>query len=820
MKVLKFGGSSVAKPKRILQIIDILKDYEAKGEKFAVVFSAFGGVTDYLIDMCELAEKGDDSYKEKIQAFKQRHLEAVDELMTVENKQKMMSDILENHNHLENLLEGIKLLGEASDRTMDHVLSFGERNSAYIISHAMRQRGLDCHYLDARKVICTDSQFRAAKVDFDTTNEYIQGHFHSRKDIAVITGFVAKNANGVTTTLGRGGSDYTCAIFAAALQAEAIEIWTDVNGVMTADPRKVPNAFTIPSMTYAEAMEMSHFGAKVIYPPTIQPALQKNIPLYIKNTFEPEFKGTLVSHEADDGKNPIKGVTSIQEVTLLTLQGSGMMGVPGSSARLFGSLGRAKVNIILITQGSSEHSITFAIDPKQTPKALETLNEEFINEMQQGLINPVKVENDLCTVAVVGENMKAQPGVAGHMFNALGKNGVNIVAIAQGSSELNISTVIKREDEEKALNAMHEAFFLSDTKVLHVFMVGVGLIGSTLLEQIQAQNKILRERQSLEIKIVGLSNSRKMLFDKNGLDLSNWKENLLVNGTPRETLEDFIGEMKSLNLRNSIFIDNTASADVAKHYASILDASISISTPNKVAASANYTSYKSLKDLAKKRNVEFVFETNVGAGLPVISTLENLTSSGDVITQIEGVLSGSLSFIFNTFKSGASFSDVVREAKSAGFTEPDPREDLSGKDVQRKILILSREAGYPLEMEDITIEPLLPKPCMEARSVDDFFVELDKANDYFSNLLAEAEAKQHKLRFVASMIDGKATISLKSVDASHPFYGLSGSDNIVVFTTERYSNTPMVIRGPGAGAAVTAAGVFAEIITIGNRLFE
>ncbi len=820
MKVLKFGGSSVAKPERILQIIEILKSYYSRGEKFAVVFSAFGGVTDSLIEMSQLAEKNDVTYKDRLKAFKLRHIQAVKELISEENQAPILKDMEENHRDLENLLVGISLLGEASDRTMDHVLSFGERNSSYLISHVMKQHGIQASYLDARKVVRTDHTFRSAKVNFQSTNDNIKAYFKTHNEIQVITGFVGQTENGITTTLGRGGSDFTCSIFAAALDAESIEIWTDVNGVMTADPRKVPKAFTMISMTYEEAMEMSHFGAKVIYPPTLQPALNKKIPLYIKNTFNPDFIGTLVSEKRDDGKSPVKGVTSISGISLLTLTGRGMVGVFGISARLFGALGRAKVNIILITQGSSEQSITFAIKPDQADDAVQAIEEEFKFERQSNLIDPVKVENDLSVVAVIGENMKTRPGVAGRLFNSLGKNGVNIIAIAQGSSELNISTVIRTKDEKKALNAMHEAFFLSDAKSLHLFMVGVGLIGGTLIEQIKKQAESLRKNQSIEIKIVGLSNSRKMLFNEEGIDLENWQKDLEEKSEPLVSIPAYIEKMKSLNLQNSIFLDNTASPDVAGHYETVLDSSISVSTPNKIAVSSSFLQYQRLKNIAKLRNVLFMYETNVGAGLPVISTLNDLMSSGDTILKIEGVLSGSLSFIFNNFKKGVSFYDIVKEAQKAGYTEPDPRTDLSGKDVRRKILILARESGYPMESNDIIIDPVLPEACMTAPTVDEFFDTLTSENAYFENLLEEANKENKKLRIIATLENGKARIGLKKVDASHPFYSLEGSDNMIAFTTERYKDRPLVIRGPGAGAEVTAAGVFAEIITIGNRLFS
>ncbi len=817
MKVLKFGGSSVAKPERIMQIVEILKQYYAKGEKFTVVFSAFGGVTDQLIGMCQDAQNNKD-FSLSLGAFRERHVTAVEALIEEQNKENILLDLKENHDDLEKLLTGISLLGEVSPRTLDHVLSFGERNSAYIISHVLKENGINAAYLDARKVLKTNSNFNNAKVNLKKTYSNIKEYYKNHQEIQIVTGFVGSTEQGVTTTLGRGGSDYTCSLLAAGLGADCMEIWTDVNGVMTADPRKVPKAFTIPTMTYSEAMEMSHFGAKVIYPPTLQPALHENIPLYIKNTFEPDFIGTLISDKKDDGKNPIKGVSSISSVSLLTLQGSGMVGVSGISARLFGALGRAKVNVIIITQGSSEHSITFAIQPNQIAMAKETIHQEFEYERQSGLVDDIKIEEGLSAIAVVGENMRYQPGMAGRLFSALGKNGVNIVAIAQGSSELNISTIIKQEDEKKALNAIHEAFFLSHTKSLHLYMVGVGLIGSTLIRQIQEQAAYLKENNALEIKIVGLANSKQMLFNEEGIDLNDWAEELKEKGTNYQRIHQFIDKMKAMNLQNSIFLDNTANSQVAQSYENILDASISVSTPNKIAVSSTFLQYQRLKNIAKQRNVSFMYETNVGAGLPVISTLNDLMNSGDKILKIEGVLSGSLSFIFNNFNETNDFYTIVKEAQKAGYTEPDPRDDLSGQDVRRKILILSREAGYTMESKEVQIHSILPQSCIDAKTVDDFFEELKKNNKHFDTLRKKAENKGEKLRMIATLENGKAEIALRSVDANHPFYSLSGSDNMIVFTTERYKERPLVVRGPGAGAEVTAAGVFAEVITIGNKL--
>ena len=817
MKVLKFGGSSVGTPERIKSIIGILKEYRKRGEKFTVVFSAFSGVTDSLIEMATKAANADTSYMDTYKAFQKRHVVAIKKLLSGAREKKALAEMKETHQTLKDLLNGIFLVREASPRTMDYVLSFGERSSAYIIAHALTEAKIASEFLDARTIIQTDKSFGAAQVDLDATYELIEAHYNNTSKVQIVTGFIASDKGGLTTTLGRGGSDYTAALIGAGLNAKAIEIWTDVDGVLTADPRKVKSALTIPTMTYGEAMEMSHFGAKVIYPPTIQPAYTKNIPIYIKNTFNPTFGGTFISNKKDEKGPAVKGISSIGNISLLTLSGSGMFGVPGTAGRLFNALAQANVNIILITQGSSEYSISFAVQPKDAKKAKKAVEKEFTHEMRSNLVNAIKVEDDLAVVAIIGENMRYQPGISGMLFRSLGKNGINAIAIAQGSSELNISVVINKEDEAKALNALHASFFLSDTKEIHLFMIGVGLIGSTLIKQIKAQADYLREKQSVEIKVIGLSNSKKMLFNKEGIDLNNWKDNLLAS-EEKTSFSGFIKRMKELNLSNTIFIDNTANKEIDKYYEGILDSSISISTPNKIATSSSYAQYQTLKQTAEKRGVQFAYETNVGAGLPVISTLNDLINSGDRIIKIEGVLSGSLSFIFNSFKEGTKFSEIVKAAKEKGYTEPDPREDLSGLDVRRKLIILSRETGLAMEPEHVNIQNILPKACNDAATVDQLMKEIKKADDYFEAMRKEAADKGGVLRMIAKLEEGKASIALESVGPDHPFYSLSGSDNMIVFTTERYRERPLVVTGPGAGAEVTAAGVFAEIIKIGNYL--
>jgi aspartokinase/homoserine dehydrogenase 1 len=816
MKVLKFGGSSVASADRIQNIVSIVRPRIDAGEKLTIVFSAFGGITDMLIEMSELASQGKDKYIALYHQFKDRHNTAAKELLSDDKYLAVSAALDDNHETLKDLLKGIFLVREVSPRTMDYVLSFGERNANYIIAMAMSERGIQAEYLDARKIIKTNKDFGSAKVNFNLTDEAIKTYYADHDKVQIVTGFIGSDIGGLTTTLGRGGSDYTAAILAGALEAEVLEIWTDVDGVLTCDPRKVKQAFTIPQLSYAEAMEMSHFGAKVIYPPTIQPALRKGIPIYIKNTFNPEFVGTRIHKEHDATfKSTIKGISSLGNLSLIRLQGSGMMGVPGVSGRLFTALGKEKINVILITQASSEHSISIAVSDKEAKSAIEAISEEFAKEIEDALIEPIKAEKDLCVVAIIGEQMKNVPGVAGRLFEGLGKNGINIIAIAQGSSELNISFVINKSDEAKALNAIHDSFFLSDTKRIHVFMIGAGLIGSTLLQQMEEQKEILRTQNGLEIKVCGIANTKKMIFDENGIQLSQWK-NKLTESSEASDPSGFVDKMIEMNLSNTIFIDNTADTQIPDLYKKIFQASISVATPNKIAASSVYDNYLSLKQIARKHNVQFLFETNVGAGLPVISTMRNLIHSGDRIIKIEAVLSGSVSFIFNNFDGTKPFSQLVTDAKELGYTEPDPRDDLSGADVKRKITILAREAGYAVNTDDVSIHPILPDVCMQATSVDSFFATLKQEDAYFDKMLADAKNKGGSLRFIAKAEDGKVSCGVEIVTADSPFYNLAGSDNMIVFTTQRYKQRPLVVRGPGAGAEVTAAGIFAEIISAGS----
>jgi len=820
MKVLKFGGSSVAQPDRIRNIYSIIQPRIKAGEKLSIVFSAFGGVTDQLIGMIENASKGNDNYTEFFIECKDRHYVAIKDLMSGDDQSGLLAEIDVLFLKLENILKGVFLLREASDRSYDYVMSFGERLSNLIISRFFTSQGTSSTFLDARKVIVTDSEFRSAAVFMDQTAKNINEYVDQNKETThIVTGFIAADQQGRTTTLGRGGSDYTAAIFASSLNAEALEIWTDVDGVLTSNPNDVPKAFSIKEMSYEEAMEMSHFGAKVIYPPTIQPVLAKQIPTYIRNTFNPENIGTKIHSNPDvQSTGSIKGLSSLNGVSLMTVSGTGMQGVPGVAARIFNSLAANKINVILITQASSEHSICFSIQSEKSGIAAEILKAEFSKEIEKEMINDIIAEKDISIIAAVGEAMKNQPGIAGKIFSTLGRNGINIEAIAQGSSELNISFAVHTKDEVKALNLIHDTFFRNTVKTLNIFVVGTGLIGGTLIQQLISYRDTLLKENGIEMKVIGLSNSRKMFFAKNGIELNNWKS-LLEESEQQADVNAFVDAMVGMNFSNAIFIDNTASSEVPTHYKRILSNNISISTPNKVASSSPYEEYLELKNIAKNKNVKFLFETNVGAGLPVISTIKDLKNSGDKILKIEAVVSGSISYIFNKYKSGISFHDIVKEAQTKGLTEPDPRDDLNGSDVMRKITILTRESGYKINQSDVELSPILPEECMQANSVEDFFQSLKDKDDYFKTMLEKADQDGKRLRFIASMDEGQAKVSLESVDESSPFYNLSESDNMIAFYTKRYNVSPLVIRGPGAGADVTAAGVFAEIIQIANENF-
>ena len=652
-------------------------------------------------------------------------------------------------------------------------------------------------------------------VDFAITNKQIQETFSGFKGKAVVPGFISKNKKGEFTTLGRGGSDFTAAIIAAALDAEVLEIWTDVNGFMTADPRVIRKAYTIPELTYSEAMELSHFGAKVIYPPTILPVYQKGIPIQIKNTFEPENPGTKIVKGVKNGfDRPIKGISSISGITLLTIQGIGMVGVTGISMRLFTALASVNVNVILISQASSENSISIAIDEKAIEIAEYAIRQEFEKEITNGQVNKIEMESDVSVVAIVGENMKHTTGVAGKLFSTMGKSGVNIIAIAQGASELNISWVVKNDELRKTLNVVHESFFLSEFVELNIFLMGIGTVGGNLLQQVQQQQERLLKEKHLRLKLAGVANSKRMVFNRDGIEIASFKEKLNQSDNVSR-LQAFVDEMKAMNIYNSVFVDCTASDAVAEVYNQVLDANISIVTANKVAASSAYDNYAQLKKIAKQKGVKFLFETNVGAGLPIINTLNDLVNSGDKILKIEAVLSGTLNYIFNTISEEIPFSKTIRMAKEEGYSEPDPRVDLSGVDVARKILILARESGYKIEMDEIAIERFVPDALFDG-SLEEFWQGVELLDDEYEQKRKVLTAENKKWRFVAIFENGKASAGLEEVDATHPFYDLEGSNNLVMYTTERYDEFPMLIKGYGAGASVTAAGVFADLIKVSN----
>jgi len=817
MKVLKFGGSSVGNAERIKKVIAIIKESLKKDKNIAVVFSAFHGITDLLIKMSNLASQGKLEYLDVFKEIETRHIKTIQELIEIKNQSGIIAAIKMSLNELEDVTNGVYLVKELSPRTLDFIMSFGERLSNFTINQAFGDADIKSEFLDSRKLVKTDNSFGAARVDFVQTNKNIKEYFKSHSKLQVITGFIGSTKNNETTTLGRGGSDYSAAIFGAALGVDEIEIWTDVDGVMTADPKKVKNAFPLQTVTYEEAMELSHFGAKVIHPPTMHPALTKKIPIRIKNTFNPGFEGTVISAKGNHNKFDVKGISSIDDISLIRISGSGMVGVSGIAKRIFGALSQKRINIILITQASSEHSLCLAVLPKAAIAAKEAVEEELSFEIRDKKINEVIVENNFSIIAIVGEKMRNTPGIAGKVFQAFGKNGINIAAIAQGSSELNISTVIPRPDVAKALNALHDAFFLSGKKTLNLFLTGTGLIGSTFLKQLKMQRETLAEEYQLNFNLIGLANSRKMFFNEKGIDLENWKNNLDSDGVKMD-IAAFIKKMAELNQPNSIFIDCTSTDMVGKKYIEILSSNISIVTPNKKANTAKYDYFVKLKETAHKHNVKFLYETTVGAGLPIIHTLSDLVTSGDKLIKVEGILSGTLSFIFNTYTNGKKFSDVLKEAKEKGFTEPDPREDLNGFDVARKLLTLARVSGLALEFKDIKIENLVPKKARAANSVEEFFVKLAECDGDFEAKRKHAEDNNKVLRYIAKLENGKAEISLQEIDERHPFYSLTGSDNIFSFYTNNYRLNPIVIKGPGAGAEVTASGVFADVLRISNYL--
>lgn len=813
MKVLKFGGTSVANAQAILKVENIIKK-ESSDRKIVVVVSALHGATDLLIKSAEMASVADENYLKHLKSLEEKHLAIVKELFPISGQSSWLSFVKKHFNDIEDLCNSIFTLGEFTARIKDKITAYGEFLSSNIIAAKLKSVGMDALWLNSGDHIRTDSNYTHAKVDFDVTERNLKHYFkHNQNQILIAPGFIASDENGNRTTLGRGGSDYSAAIIASAVDAEELQIWTDVSGMMTADPRLVSQAKVIPEVSYQEAMELSHFGAKVLYPPTIQPVMVKNIDLRIKNTFEADASGTLVTQHLQlsgpEQQQIAVGISNMNHIALLTLEGSGMVGVPGISAKLFQCLSHEKINVILITQSSSEHSITIAINEKEVFHAENAINLAFEDDLNLKRIEPVRIENRLSIVALVGENMKSRSGVSAKMFSCLGNNGINIRAIAQGSSEKNISIVISENDIKKAVNILHEEFFESEIKQVHLYVCGTGNVGTKLIQQVYAQNEYLKENLSINLRIAGLSNSRKMVFSDQGISETDYID-LLENGEVASARQ-FSQEIRTRNLRNSVFVDLTANAEVPEIYEALLKKSINIVACNKIAAASDFENYKKLKSLAKNHNCKFFFETNVGAGLPIIGTINDLVRSGDAITSIQAVLSGTLNFVFNHYDGTQPFSEVVAQAQKEGFTEPDPRLDLAGTDVARKILILAREAGFALQFNEIENISFLPVECMEG-DVDHFYKMLVKYEDHFKNLFDQAKKEGKILKYVAEFNNGKAKVGLQHISPNSDLYHLYGKDNIVIFNTLRYSEQPLVVKGAGAGAEVTASGVFADIV--------
>ena len=814
MHVLKFGGTSVGSIRSIKNVKQIV---EERKQPLIVVVSALGGITDRLISTANKAASGDESYIEEFQFIQQRHYDVVEGLLDGEELTTMKIFIAGILDELKNIYNGIFLIRELSARTLCTVVSYGERISSRIIATVIK----GATWIDSRDIVKTTKDWDKNVCNFEQTNPNVVAMWdkvkaESQCPIIVMGGFIASDSvTGEVTNLGRGGSDYTAAIVAAALQAEMLEIWTDVDGFMTADPRVINNAYVISQLSFVEAMELCNFGAKVIYPPTIFPVYHKNIPIVIKNTFNPTAPGTLISSDTTHGdRQVIKGISSINDTSLVTVSGLGMVGVIGVNKRIFSTLADNGISVFIVSQASSENSSTIGVKNADAERAVEVLSKEFKKEMEMGEISSITAEHDLATVAIVGEKMKQTPGIAGKLFRTLGLNGINVIACAQGASETNISFVTSKSSLRKALNVIHDSFFLSEYNVLNLFLSGVGLVGRNLIEQIRTQQDYLLKHKNLQIRIVGMSNSRVYLYDRDGIDLNNW-ESLLKASTEKSSPEILRDKIIQENVFNAVFVDCTASAEVAEIYHSLLDHNVSVVCANKVAASGDYDNYRLLKRTARKRGVKYLFETNVGAGLPIINTINNLINSGDEILEIEAVVSGTLNFIFNTLSKDIPMSKAILMAREAGYAEPDPRLDLNGSDVIRKIVILSRESGYRISKEDVEKHLFIPDSYFEG-TTEQFWATIPELDAHFEEMREKAAAKGHRFRFVASLSNGKAKVELREVGADHPFYRLEGSNNVILLRTARYKEQPMEIKGYGAGAAVTAAGVFADIISIAN----
>ena len=816
MKVVKFGGTSVANSMSLLNVIDIVK--ESNDRKILIV-SALGGITNLLDEMSTQASKGERNYKDKLQILENQHLDLIEFFIPVTRQSEIISFLKSQINELEEVLESLFTLNELTSKSLAKILSFGEILSSTIIYSVLKHKEFDIELKDSRQIIFMKTVNDREVVDHNKSEKKTKAFLNENNSKNILVpGFIAQDEDGNTTTLGRGGSDFTASLLANYSNADQLEIWTDVSGMYTAHPKLVSQAIPISNLSYHEAMELSHFGAKVIYPPTLQPLIDKNIPVIIKNTFDKKAKGTLINADGSsiqDGST-VKGISHIEDVALISLEGSGMIGIPGFSKRFFECLSNKQINIIMITQASSEHSICIGVRSKDSAIAKKTIDDNFAFEISVQKVNPAKIELDMTNIAVVGDRMKDHQGISGKLFSSLGANNINIRAIAQGASERNISIVINKRNTQKALNSIHESFFERQIKELNLFITGVGNVGGKLLDQIDGQKSYLLENLRLKINVVAISNSSKMLLSDISLDLKKWKKQLNSSNI-NANREAFFNHTKTLNLRNSIFIDNTANHEIAEEYGLYLANNIGVVTCNKIACASSYKNYKELKKISRRYNTPFLFETNVGAGLPVIDTLNNLIASGDEIIKIQAILSGSLNYIFNNFNSKTSFRNVVQSAQDQGYTEPDPKIDLSGVDVARKILILARESGFELELKDIINKSFLPKDVLKTSSNEEFYNAISKKESYFQKILKNATKNGRRLKYVAQLEKGKASVGLQEIESHHDFYNLEGSDNIILFYTTRYRDQPLIVKGAGAGADVTAGGIFGDIIRIGKQ---